>query len=121
MSVVTTVLVLPDAREGSGSIELLNSQLVQIRPHGADQLRELSAVNAYPALSPSDHWGGPKAPEADVWGAAFNHISGAEVVERARKVNWSHPVLILYQDQDDFRWSYVTLGLNTPEGLGEDG
>lgn len=119
MSVVSTMLLLPNAREPEASIHALNELLVQLRPGIGDRFRNLSEVRPYPEPSPSDHWGGSKVPEAYAWGAALNHISGNDVATEARKVEWHFPALLVYQDQDDDRWSYVTLGLNKPE-LGED-
>lgn len=120
MSVVTTVLLLPDAREPRASIDALNERLVQVRPSPGDLFRNLSEVNPYPEPSPSDFWGGTKVPEADAWGAAFNHVSIDDVLEQAWQCDWRHPALVAYQGQDDFRWSFVTLGLSAKPELGED-
>lgn len=61
----------------------------------------------------------------DVYDAALSLIedgfaveSAAATLERLRQLDWRHPVLIVYREDGDNRWSYVTLGLNTPE-LGE--
>lgn len=119
MSVVTTILLLPDAREPQASIHALNEQLVQLRPGPGDRFRNLSEVHPYPEPSPSDHWGGSKAPEADVWAAALNHISGDEVARAARRCDWAYPALLVYQDDGDDRWSHVMLGLSLKPELGE--
>lgn len=120
MSVVSTVLVLPDAREDASAISELGRRVTALRPEVEVTFRNLSEVRPYPESSPSDHWGGSKVPEAAVWAAALNHIDGAAVVAEARKCDWRHPALVVYQDQDDDRWSYVTIGLRKPEGLGEN-
>lgn len=44
----------------------------------------------------------------------------ADGLERLRRIDWRHPVLVVYREDGDDRWSYVTIGLNTPElGDGE--
>lgn len=42
-----------------------------------------------------------------------------EVMAGLRQIDWRHPALIVYREDGDDRWSYVALGLNSPEGLGE--
>lgn len=41
------------------------------------------------------------------------------VLVELRSIDWAHPALVVYREDGDDRWSYVMVGLNTPEGLGE--
>lgn len=43
-----------------------------------------------------------------------------EALARLRRIDWRHPALVVYREDGDDRWSYVTLGLNTPEFGEED-
>lgn len=47
-------------------------------------------------------------------------LSGREVLTRLRALDWNHPCLLVHRAEGEDRWSQVLLGLNTPEGLGED-
>jgi len=42
-----------------------------------------------------------------------------QLLARLRNIDWRHPALVVYREDGDDRWSYVTIGLNTPEGPGE--
>lgn len=44
--------------------------------------------------------------------------SAASVLMALRAIDWRHPALFVYREAEDDRWSYVTLGLSSPE-LGE--
>lgn len=50
--------------------------------------------------------------------ALGDRLSPDEALPRLRRIDWAHPALVVYREDGDDRWSYVTLGLNTPE-LGE--
>lgn len=53
---------------------------------------------------------------------AYQTKSGADAADflvALRRIDWHHPVLVVYREDGYDRWSYVTLGLNSPEG-GED-
>lgn len=41
-----------------------------------------------------------------------------DLLARLRRVDWRHPALLVYREQGENRWSYVMLGLSSPE-LGE--
>ena len=38
-----------------------------------------------------------------------------EALERLRRIDWRHPALVVYREDGDDRWSYVMVGLSTPE------
>lgn len=57
------------------------------------------------------------APGSDVY-AGTTGASAGELLDVLRGLDFERPALLVYREDGDDRWSYVTLGLNTPE-LGE--
>ena len=107
MSAVSTVLVLPDSREDLGVIDALNERLKAL------------CYLANPVW-PSRSGLTPRLWTHTAWGAGFLPIDGNAVVTEARKCDWEHPVLIVYKDQGDDRWSHALVGLGSSDSDEEE-
>ena len=54
-----------------------------------------------------DAWGGHKAPEVEVWAAAFNHVGVSEILAHVEGVPWEEPhaVQVFINVQDDVKFT----------------
>lgn len=109
MSAVTTMMMLPNSREPFQTINEFQAALKAADTDRGQQFQSLSEVREWPVPSPTDHWGGSKAPEAEVWGAALNHVPAADVLAAARTVRWCFHVIFVWQDPYGDSWQTETV------------
>jgi hypothetical protein len=79
------------------------------------QLEGLNPGNSFNEVS--EHAGGTKAMEAEVWLGAFNYLDLEDFLERVRLTDFEYPddVRILVQEQDDDHFRLVELSKNAPK------
>lgn len=101
-----TYALFPDGREAEAVIVEVNKILRD---------RNVGASEYHAPFRPSSHI----AP-IPAWTSHGNGLEPEEMLSILRARDWVWPVLVVYRTSEDNRWSHVMLGLNTPEGLGED-
>lgn len=88
---------------------------------GMDYRERIEEVNAYLRIldprrqqfTTNDDWyGGTKVMEGRVWGAAFNYVSFATVMEALQSANWEYPedVILVWKGQEAYCWNVYRLG-----------
>lgn len=100
----TTYVLFPDGRDDDFGVSAVN--------------REMRARNTGPAP-----YHGPYRPlgfgaKAKAWYSVGSGIQPDEMLAMLKAVDWPFPARLVYRTGDEDRWSYVTLGLSSPE-LGE--
>jgi cytolysin (calcineurin-like family phosphatase) len=89
MSVVSTVLLTFDLGAEDVNLEDHSSPLV-------DRVNEwLAARNKGRLNYLGDHFGGHKAPQAEVWGGAFNHLDDDAFTAYVHSLPWNEPRAVL--------------------------
>lgn len=94
-------VLFPDAREGDGPIGAVNAAIRAVNSVGGAQ---------YHAPFRPVRMSGPR-----VWHSFGAAIEPDEMLRILRSAQWEHPAKLLYRFEDEDHWSFVTLGLSSPE------
>lgn len=99
MSIVTSVILVTAMNDGNDnddsyvSVDKLNRWLLETRGRACDQLERVS-----------QHAGGGKCMQCDVWMGAFNMLDEEAFARAVQAIDWSHPdcvQLMLQSEQED--------------------
>lgn len=101
-----TFILFPDGREAEAVVVEVNKILRD---------RNVGATEYHAPFRPSSH-----ITPIPAWTSHGNRLEPEEMLSILRARDWVWPALVVYRTSEDNRWNFVTLGLNTPEGLGED-
>jgi hypothetical protein len=98
MSRVTNIILITTSDEAEGGVERLNNALAA-----------MAIVGAFERVD--EHAGGPKAIEAAVFMAAFNHLNIESFRQAVIKNQWDFPesVQLFIKEQEDERFREIRL------------
>jgi hypothetical protein len=109
----TRYVLFPDSREPEGTVEGINKEM-----RSARELTGHSRAFWHTRFHSAD----PSYPERLRW---YDRLTNDEDVNGfvawMRTRDWRYPALLVYQTIGDGRWSYVMVGLSSPEGGEGDG
>ena len=103
----TAFLLFPDSREGEKTMGLVNQAI-------RDQNAAVIGAEYTPPFS-LVHYTHP----VQVWKSFGSGLGPDEILAILRGIDWAYPVKVMYRAEQDNAWSFVTLGLSSPE-WGED-
>lgn len=96
-----TYALFPDAREGDQGITQVNKALRE---------RNVSASEYHAPFRPTS----AIAPIVG-WTSSGFGLEPEDMISILRGIEWEFPFLLVYRTSKDTRWSFVTVGLSSPE------
>lgn len=111
MAALTMFLFL-DGREKERSISQLN-KLVRALPRGHEQSGRITTIGLSTAFNPHQ-W---SAAYPTAYEGRFHGVSVDSLLKCVRDTDWEYPVPVIYRATSDTKWSFVTMGISTPERL----
>jgi hypothetical protein len=107
-----TILLLPDGRGEEGAIRELNTFLREL-PQGRPSEGRMTTLGLVTGFQ--------KAHYAQAYPVGYEGrflgVTADAILECIAETDWRHRVLVAYRSSTEDQWSYVTMGLSTPERL----
>lgn len=100
-----TMALFPDGREPEKSLTQLN-ELIRELPRGREHSGRLTTIGLSTAFNPV-HWTAAYPTYQD---GRYVGVPVDSLLECIRKVDWIHPVLVVYRRGDEAKWSYAPFG-----------